>query len=88
MRRARPHVDPLIESRIRQYLRDCRDVSYCARCLAAALLLEESVVRAAIGYIVGLGPFGPGRCHCCGALGLRCASGPAPAVFAPSPIAG
>ena len=74
MRRAEPHLNSLAESMIRQYLRDSREASYCARCLAAALLLNEPLVRAALGSLLGRGPFAPAPCHFCGARGLHCAS--------------
>jgi hypothetical protein len=59
----------MIQSKVRQYLRDQQGRAQCARCMAAALRLDYESVRDAMDELAPRQPFSRGPCAC-GAVGL------------------
>src|ERR1700730_7576598 len=62
-------ADALIESQVRQWLREHQGAAQCARCLAIGLNLDYAVVQAAMDDLAPRRPFARGPCAC-GATGL------------------
>jgi threonine dehydratase len=65
----RGRIAEMIESRVRQWLREHQGAAYCARCVATALLLDDESVRAAMDDLAPRQPLSLGPCAC-GATGL------------------
>jgi hypothetical protein len=59
----------LIESQVRQWLREHQGAAHCARCVATGLILDYAAVQAAMDDLVLRRPFSRGPCAC-GATGL------------------
>jgi hypothetical protein len=65
----RGRIAEMIESRVRQWLREHQGVAHCARCLATALRLDDESIRAAMDDLAPRQPFSRGPCAC-GETGL------------------
>jgi hypothetical protein len=65
-------IDSLMESMVRQRLREKRGQVYCADCLAKDLQQDPAEVRAAVAELAGRQTFIAGGCACGGTgLGYR-----------------
>jgi hypothetical protein len=62
-------ADELIESQVRQWLREQQGRAQCARCVATGLALDYPAVKAAMDELAPRQPFSLGPCAC-GATGL------------------
>jgi hypothetical protein len=62
-------ADDVIESTVRQWLRDHEGQAHCAACVARDLNLEVDIVRAAMEALAPRQIFSSGPCVC-GATGL------------------
>jgi hypothetical protein len=64
-------ADDVVESSVRQWLRDHQGSAHCATCIAKALAYEQvHLVRAALDALAPRPIFSEGPCAC-GATGLR-----------------
>lgn len=64
-------ADDVLESTVRQWLRDHQGQAYCARCVAKDLgEPDPEVVRDVMDTLAPRPIFSPGRCAC-GSLGLQ-----------------
>jgi hypothetical protein len=72
-------MDPMIESKVRQHLRDRQGSALCARCVAAALHMNYEFIRAAMMALAPRQPFSRGACAC-GAMGLSYGESVSPSV--------
>lgn len=64
-------ADDVLESTVRQWLRDHQGSAHCATCIAKALAQEDvRLVRAALDDLAPRQIFSAGPCAC-GATGLR-----------------
>ena len=62
-------TDKLIESQVRQWLREQQGRAQCARCVASAFVSDYAAVQAAMDELAPRRPFSRGPCAC-GATGL------------------
>lgn len=64
-------VDPMLESRVRQWLREREGTAYCAKCIVAARIKATAkAISLVLATIEHRRPFLPGRCQC-GRVGVR-----------------
>jgi hypothetical protein len=59
----------MVESQVRQWLREHQGSATCAHCVGNALLLHHAAVQAAMDELAPRHPFSRGPCAC-GATGL------------------
>jgi len=57
-------ADDVIESEVRQWLRDHQGQAHCARCLAQDLQREPHLIQAAIDVLATRQIFSAGPCRC------------------------
>jgi hypothetical protein len=57
-------VDDVIESTVRQWLREHQGSAHCARCVARDLQLDHAVVRAAMDELAPRQMFSHSSCAC------------------------
>lgn len=62
-------ADDVVESEVRQWLRDHQGHAHCARCIAAELPREPQLVQAAMDVLATRPVFSRGPCEC-GNVGL------------------
>jgi len=62
-------ADEMIESHVRQWLREHEGAAHCARCVANELALDYAAVQAAMDELAPRRLFSRGPCAC-GATGL------------------
>ena len=62
-------ADDVVESEVRQWLREHHGDAYCARCIARNLQRESQLIQAAVDVLATRQIFSAGLCAC-GAMGL------------------
>ncbi len=62
-------ADDVVESEVRQWLRDHQGRAFCARCMVRELPADEPLIRAALEVLATRQVFSRGRCAC-GTVGL------------------